>query len=150
MLFALDVSAYGKRGSPEDPVVAIGPRDVTPGTARSPQPGELVLEEWWGKRTGNVAVGMEYRIRNMVLVRCGIFTDLSGAPKLPKVSQTYRPSDVNRFGATLSAGLLTRGYDVSLGVAGTFGWGKTQALVVDDPKPPTGVRACRSRPCSSS
>lgn len=132
LLLALDVSAYGKRGSPEDPVIAIGPADVTPGTLRAPQPGEFVLEQWWGKRTGNVAMGMEYRIRNVVLVRCGAFTDLSGAPKLPKVSQVYLPSDVDRIGATLSAGLLTRGYDVSLGVAGTFGWGQTLAFLADD------------------
>lgn len=134
LLLALDVSAYGKRGSKDDPVVAIGPREITPGTKRAPQPGDLVLQEWYGKRTGNVAAGMEYRIKNVVMVRSGFFTDLSGAPKLPKVSNVYLPSDIDRVGATLSAGLITRGYDVSLGVAATFGWGKTQAFVVDDPE----------------
>jgi hypothetical protein len=136
LLFTFDASAYGKRGSASDPVIAIGRRDVTPGTDRAPEPGDLVLQRWYGRRTGNVAAGAEYRIRDVVLLRCGLFTDLSGAPKLPKSSFTYRPSDINRLGSTLSVGLLARGYDVSLGVAATFGWGRTQALAVDDAEAP--------------
>ncbi len=132
LLFTFDASVYGKRGSKSDPVIAIGRRDVTPGTDRAPEPGDLVLQRWWGKRTGNVAVGAEYRIRDLILLRCGLFSDLSGAPRLPKDSQTYRPADISRLGATLSVGLLARGYDVSLGVVSTFGWGKTMAFTPDE------------------
>ncbi len=136
LLFSLDVSAYGRRGSPSDPVIAIGERKPDPQTGLSPEIGRFVLENWYGKRTANVAWGVEYRIKDFVILRGGLFTDLSGAPSLPKTSRVYRPSDVNRVGATLSVGLLARGYDFSLGTATTLGWGKTLAYAAERPDRP--------------
>jgi hypothetical protein len=128
LLYSFDVSAYGRRGSPDDPVVAIGGLKTTPNTDQKPSPGVFVLQKWYSQRTGNVAAGVEYRFHDFVIVRGGLFTDLSGAPSLPKRSNIYRPTDVNRVGATFSLGVLRGGYDVSLGVVSSFGWGKTLGL----------------------
>ncbi len=136
LLFSLDVSGYGRRGTPSDPVVAIGKRRTNGETGLQPELGVFVLDTWYGKRTANVAWGVEYRMLDFVIVRGGLFTDLSAAHRLPKSSQVYKPSDVNRVGATLSVGLLTRGYDVSVGAATTLGWGNTLAYVADNAETP--------------
>lgn len=136
LLLAFDMSMYGRRGSSHDPVVAIGPAKVTEGTDRAPEPGDLFAERWWTRRIANVAAGFEKSVREVVIVRSGVFTDLSAAPNLPKRSDVYRPADVQRLGCTLSVGLLARGYDMSLGATATLGWGKTFALVADDPDEP--------------
>jgi hypothetical protein len=136
LLLAFDMSMYGRRGSASDPVVAIGPTKVTEGTDRAPEPGDLFAERWWTRRIANVSAGFEKSVREVAIVRGGAFTDLSAAPNLPKTSDVYRPADIHRLGCTASVGLLARGYDVSLGAAATFGWGKTFALVADDPVEP--------------
>lgn len=130
LMFALDVSVNGRRGSRKDPVVTLKRREAE-GDQDLLEVGDFFLETWYGKRTGNVAWGVEYRIRDLIILRSGLFTDLSGAPNVPKTSDIYRPSDVNRLGATLSVGVLTRGYDFSLGATTTVGWGNTLALAPD-------------------
>jgi long-chain fatty acid transport protein len=136
LLLSFDASAYGRRGTKEDPIVAIGEPEAAAGTDRAPSPGAFVVERWWSRYSGNLAAGVEYSIKQVALLRGGVYTDLSAAPSVPKRATQYRPADVNRVGATLSIGLLARGYDLSVGAASSFGWGKTLALVADDPDQP--------------
>jgi long-subunit fatty acid transport protein len=125
-----DVSVVGANGSADDPVVAIGKRDVDFDTGRAARPGDLALEEWYRLTIANVSVGMEYIIYDALVLRAGVFSDLSAAPDLPRTSGYYRPADVNRVGAALSFGIVTAGYDVSLGAIGKFGYGNAMAFSV--------------------
>jgi hypothetical protein len=135
-----DVSVDGGNGSADDPVVAIGKRDPDPETGRSARAGDLALETWYRLAVANVSLGTEYVIYDALVLRAGVFTDLSAAPGLPGSSPTYRPADVNRFGAALSIGIVTAGYDVSLGAIGKFGFGSAMAFSVGPEGEPSYVR----------
>jgi hypothetical protein len=97
-----------------------------------PSSGDLFLERWYTRMTGNVAVGLEAVIRKTVVLRGGFFTDLSSAPMPKKRSNELFPNDVNRYGAALSAGLMAGGYDLSIGAAGRMGRGKGMAYSAAD------------------
>jgi hypothetical protein len=136
LTLALDVSTYGPNGSREHPIVAIGPRNVDPESGRAARPGDLALERWYRVMTANVSIGTEYIMYDALVLRAGLFSDLSAAPNLPRTSTVYRPADVHRVGATLSFGIVSAGYDVSLGAVGKFGHGKAMALAVDSEDAP--------------
>jgi long-subunit fatty acid transport protein len=127
---ACDASVVGGNGSARDPVVAIGKRDIDPSTGRAARAGDLALEQWYRLTTANVSIGTEYVIYDALVLRAGIFSDLSAAPNLPRTSSFYRPADVNRVGAALSFGIVSSGYDVSLGAIGKFGYGNAMAFSV--------------------
>jgi len=81
------------------------------------------METWYRNMTANVSLGGEAVIENTVALRAGLFTSLSAAPSVPRVSDTYYTPDVNLYGGAFSAGYVASGYDLSLGVAGLIGWG---------------------------
>lgn len=130
---AFDASLYGRTGRASDPVRAIGARDPNPETGRVPRVGDLSLESWYRPMTANASLGSEYIIYDAIVFRGGLYTDFSAAPSLPAVSSRYLPSDIHRFGLTLSVGFVTRGYDISLGAIGRIGFGEAMAFSADDP-----------------
>lgn len=126
-LVAFDASLYGPVGSAADPVIAVGAAQPDPVLGDAPQAGDLLVTSWHSKLSGNVSLGIEGKIRETVALRVGFFTDLSAAPPVPKVSGTVVPTDLNRFGGALSVGLISGGYDLSVGAAGVMGRGDGQA-----------------------
>ncbi len=75
------------------------------------------------KAVANVNLGGEWLIANHWTLRGGVFSDFSSAPD---VTYSAKPqlTKVHRFGASLSGGYQARGYDVTVGVTGSFGHGK--------------------------
>ena len=128
---ALDTSLYGRSGNKQHPIVAIGPRTADPETGAVAQAGDLALETWYRVMTANVSMGAEAVIQNTLALRAGLFTSLSAAPDVPRVSDSYAPPDVNLFGGALSAGYVANGYDLSLGLTGLFGIGDALAYSPD-------------------
>lgn len=128
---AFDTSLYGKNGSKSSPVVAIGPRSPDPDTGAVATPGALAVETWYREMTANVSMGAEAVIENTVALRGGLFTSLSSAPDVPRVSSTYTSPDINMYGGTLSVGYVAKGYDLSFGMAGVIGFGDAPAYDVD-------------------
>ncbi len=120
---AFDTSLYGANGTKSNPIVTIGPRRPDSETGAIASAGDLALESWYRTMTANVALGCEAVIENTVALRGGLFTSLSAAPSVPRVSETYYTPDVNLYGGAFSAGYVANGYDLSLGVAGLIGWG---------------------------
>jgi hypothetical protein len=119
----LDASLYGPNGSAEHPVIAVGERKVDPDTGAVPGVGRFELDRWYRETSGNVALGSEFVLSNLVAIRAGFFTSLSAAPSLPRQSATYYYPDIHRFGGAVSVGVIAAGYDLSLGAAGLFGRG---------------------------
>lgn len=128
----LDASVYGPNGSPDHPVIAIGERQTDPETGAVPGVGRFELDRWYRKTSGNVALGSEFLIKNLVALRAGFFTSLSAAPDVPRESDTYYYPDINRFGGALSVGVNAAGYDLSLGATGLFGRGDALAYDLTD------------------
>jgi hypothetical protein len=133
---ALDASLYGPTGSADRPVIAIGKRDPNPETGAVPGVGRFELERWHRLTSGNVAVGGELVLWELVTVRAGLFTSLSAAPAVPRRSANYFAPDIHRFGGAFSAGVTASGYDLSLGVAGLFGRGDAMAYDTADTASP--------------
>jgi long-chain fatty acid transport protein len=126
-LVAFDASVYGPVASADDPVIAVGAAKRDPILGDTPQAGDLLLTRWHSKLSGNVSLGIEGKIRDVLALRVGFFTDLSAAPSVRKASTAVAPADVHRFGGALSLGLIAGGYDVSIGAAGVMGRGDGQA-----------------------
>jgi len=120
---AFDTSLYGWNGTKSNPIVTIGPRSPDSETGAIASAGDLAMETWYRNMTANVSMGAEAVIENTVALRAGLFTSLSAAPSVPRVSDTYYTPDVNLYGGAFSAGYVASGYDLSLGVAGLIGWG---------------------------
>lgn len=78
----------------------------------------------------NVAIGAEHMFGKAV-VAGGLFTNISSAPDVPQTSTEYTPDQVNMFGASVSIGLDTKGYRLTLGATGYFGRGDALAFTVD-------------------
>jgi hypothetical protein len=127
LILNLDGSLYGPTGSPSHPVIAIGERSPDPDTGAVPGVGRFELDRWFRKTSGNVAVGSELLLWDLVALRVGFFTSLSAAPSVPKQSSSYYYPDINRFGGAVSVGVTAAGYDLSLGATGLFGRGDAQA-----------------------
>ncbi|MBW2222976.1 MAG: outer membrane protein transport protein, partial [Deltaproteobacteria bacterium] len=64
--------------------------------------------------TPNVAVGAEH-LFGKVAVAGGLFTNISAAPDVPATATEYTPDQVNMFGASISVGVDTKGYRLSVG-----------------------------------
>jgi long-chain fatty acid transport protein len=133
LTIALDTSLYGKNGTESSPVVAIGPRDPDPETGVVPEAGAFAVETWYRHMIANVSMGAEAVLDETVALRGGLFTSLSSAPDVPRVSATYVSPDVHRLGGAFSVGYVANGYDLSLGIAGLFGFGDALAYAVDAP-----------------
>lgn len=71
----------------------------------------------------NVNLGGEWSIDNHWTVRGGIFTDFSSAPDV-EFSRSPQLTKVNRVGSTLSISFRDKGYDITLGMSGSFGYGQ--------------------------
>lgn len=123
LTLALDTSLYGKTGSALDPVVAVGAREAAPGTRAVGAAGAFMQERWHRTYNGNVSLGLSAVISDTVAVRCGVYTDLSSAPSVPRFSADYRAADIHRVGGTVSVGLASDSYDFSLGMVGLYGRG---------------------------
>jgi long-subunit fatty acid transport protein len=123
-----DLSVYGKNGNTSHPIRAIGRRNPAPDTGLVPRAGDYAVDAWHTKMTANVSIGTEYIVYDALVFRGGVFTDLSAAPNLPSASATYRPADIHRFGAALSMGLVSSGYDVSLGAVARLGYGDAMSF----------------------
>jgi|GEM_PF-2425140 len=70
----------------------------------------------------NFNIGWEYIIDATWTIRNGFFTDFSSSPDV-KPSIDPQQWKINRYGATLAGGFKHRGYDISIGVMGTYGRG---------------------------
>jgi hypothetical protein len=125
---SLDGSLYGPNGTKQEPVVAVGDRRPDPETGAIASVGHFELDSWYRKTSGNVAIGSEVKVWQMIAVRAGLFTSLSAAPDVPRASTQYYAPDINRFGGALSVGVTRAGYDLSLGAAGLYGRGTGMAL----------------------
>jgi long-subunit fatty acid transport protein len=126
---ALDGSLYGPTGSVEQPVIAVGKRHPDPETGAVAGVGRFELERWHRKTSGNVAIGTEVVLWDLVALRAGLFTSLSAAPSVPRESASYYAPDIHRFGGAFSVGVVKAGYDLSLGVTGL--WGRGDAMAYD-------------------
>lgn len=131
---AFDASLYGRDGSPASPIVAIGARSPDPDTGAVPEAGALAIETWYREMTANISLGTEAVIEDTLALRGGLFTSLSAAPDVPRVSNTYQAPDTNLYGGAVSLGYVASGYDLSLGLAGLLGFGDGLAYVVDAPQ----------------
>jgi long-subunit fatty acid transport protein len=131
LTIALDGSLYGPTGSRAHPVIAIGPRTPNPETSAIAEPGAFISDRWYRSFNGNVALGASISLPRTVTIRAGVYSDLSSAPRVPKVSSTYSPPDVHRVGGTLSLGLRNEGYDLSVGAIGVFGVGRGLSFSAD-------------------
>lgn len=136
LTLALDTSLYGRTGSAEKPVVAIGDRAPDPDTGAVPGVGHFELARWYRRTSGNVALGAEVILWDKVAVRAGFFTSLSAAPNVPARSDRYHAPDINRFGGALSVGIQAAGYDLSLGTTGLVGRGDALSYSPDDASAP--------------
>lgn len=123
LVLSFDTSLYGRTGSSRDPVLAVGPRRPHPVTGAVAELGAFTEESWYRTYNGNVAVGLSTLVRERFVVRCGLYTDLSSAPPVPRFTSTYQAADVHRAGGALSLGILADGYDISLGMVGVVGRG---------------------------
>ena len=80
--------------------------------------------------TPNVAVGAEH-LFGKVAVAGGLFTNISAAPDVPATTTEYTPDQVNMYGASISVGLDTKGYRLTVGAIGYFGRGDALAFTLD-------------------
>ena len=80
--------------------------------------------------TPNVSVGAEH-IFGKVAVAGGLFTNISSAPNVPATATEYTPDQVNIWGASISVGLDTKGYRLTIGANGYFGRGDALAARLD-------------------
>jgi hypothetical protein len=80
--------------------------------------------------TPNVAVGAEH-LFGKVAVAGGLFTNISAAPNVPATTTEYTPDQVNMFGASISLGIDTKGYRLSIGATGFFGRGDALSFTLD-------------------
>jgi hypothetical protein len=71
----------------------------------------------------NLNLGGEWTLIRQWTVRSGVYSDFSAAPKVTD-SLTPQETRVHRVGGTYSIGYRAKGYDLTLGVTGTFGRGK--------------------------
>jgi hypothetical protein len=124
LMLSVDTSLYGKTGSPRNPVAAVAPRTPDPTTGATPDVGSFYTERWYRTHNGNVALGAEAMLRESIAVRAGLYTDLSSAPPIPRVTSVYQMPDVHRVGGAFSVGLVNDGYDISIGAIGVFGRGR--------------------------
>ncbi len=132
----MDASLYGPTGSKRNPVVAVGDRKPDPDTGAVATVGRFELDRWHRKTSGNVSIGSELMLWEVIAVRAGLFTSLSAAPEVPAASTQYFAPDIHRFGGAISVGLTRSGYDLSLGAAGMFGRGRGMALdLTNDAEP---------------
>lgn len=128
---ACDASLYGPDGSEKRPIVAIGPRAPNPETGATPSAGAYVSETWHRSFNGNIALGLDATIRDSIAIRSGLYTDFSSAPRVPRSAAAYHPPRVHRVGGTLSLGLVSDNYDLSIGMIGVLGRGKALSLGAD-------------------
>jgi long-chain fatty acid transport protein len=135
LVLAFDSSLYGRSGSARDPVVAIGARRADERTGAVPHVGAFFEERWHRTYSGNVSLGLEATFADSVAVRCGLYTDLSSAPAIPRYASSYQAPDVHRLGGAFSIGLVSDGYDFSLGVVGLYGRGRALSFSDDATEP---------------
>ncbi|MEM9070331.1 MAG: hypothetical protein AAGE52_17620 [Myxococcota bacterium] len=136
LLIGADVSFIGRVGRPNDPVRRFGSPDADPVTGFVPQPGDYVSQSSHREFTFNFSVGLEAVLAGVVPLRVGFFTDRSAAPEVDNPTNVYQPVHVDRYGSTLSVGVRSGDYDISLGAAVLFGRGdglRTNPFGVDDP-----------------
>jgi hypothetical protein len=131
LTLAIDGSLIGPSGSKDKPIIAVGPRKPDPETGAVPQVGAFMSETWYRNYSGNVSIGASASLPRTITLRAGLYTDLSSAPSVPKVSATFYEPDVNRVGGTLSVGLRNEGLDLSVGCIGVFGRGNALAFNAD-------------------
>ena len=81
--------------------------------------------------TPNFAVGAEHKFGKIV-VAGGLFTNISSAPDVPETSDQYVPDQVNMWGASVSVGVDTKGYRLTLGATGMYGKGDALGVVIDN------------------
>jgi len=125
----LDFLLHGPTGSASDPVVAVGPPRVDPYFGRAPALPFILPGSYYTTFVGNVALGVEGVIADVVPWATGVFTDLSAAAPISGPSEIYAWPDVDRFGVTASLGWRAKGYNLQIGGALVLGAG--DALVVN-------------------
>ncbi|HKP60955.1 MAG TPA: hypothetical protein VJV78_29700 [Polyangiales bacterium] len=119
-----DAALTGPNGSEDDPVELFG----TGGRDDLEPPGVLMAEKFYRLLTPNFNLGVETMISDVVILRGGVFTDLSAVPDV-HAGDTYQLSDISRFGASMSVGL--RFGDVDMTFGGFIRWGRGETLGID-------------------
>jgi hypothetical protein len=119
----LDAALTGPNGSIDSPVHLFG----TGGRDDLEPPGVLVAETFRRELCPNFNLGVETTIASLLVLRGGVFTDLSAVPEV-QAGDVYQLSDVSRFGVATSIGLKVGDVDMTLGGFVRFGKGHTLGI----------------------
>jgi len=131
LTLSLDGSAYGGTASKSHPQKSISihatdnPDDVEPTT------GNLFMNGWYRRPTGNVSVGAQIAAGHMLDLSVGFFTDFSSAPSIQQTSTEYSEPDVNHLGATWACAFHKGRYNVSVGLLALWGQGDGYSFNAD-------------------
>jgi hypothetical protein len=121
-LLTLDISLLGPEGSSDDPrpLVELGDGD--------PSPGLFVPMVNYRRLSVRGAVGFERVVADRFPIRGGLLMELSSAPPVPNTAEEFRRENIDTLGLSLSAGLRSGGFDLSIGATGLLGFGTVLAL----------------------
>lgn len=86
----------------------------------------------------NVNLGGEVIIRERWPLRMGFFTNFSSAPEIVPSNEPALPR-IHIVGGTISLGYTSGGFDINIGVMGSFGRGEAQTVGPQGPDLPTYV-----------
>jgi len=120
---ALDASLYGPLGSEDDPVEPYEGLVPDPMSGAVPQPGDFAIQGYYAEMTGNVAIGVDTLIEEVVPIRAGLFTNFSAAPPITGPRNYYALANIHGVGATLAVGVRSGAYDVSVGALASISRG---------------------------
>jgi hypothetical protein len=123
--FHLPISYTRIRGDP------VEDRRCPEGRENCDEPNEEASPKWFDpgivsrvtrRPVVNFNAGWELIVEDTWTIRNGLFTDFSSAPHVVAGLEPQLPR-VHRYGATLSLGWQSRGYDIAVGAMGAFGRG---------------------------
>lgn len=127
LTLAIDSSLYAPVGSKDRQVRRVRRPEADALTGETARLPSLFEDTYYTRFMGNWALGAEALLGNWVAARVGFFTNLSAAPRIEGASDTYQPPFINQYGVTASAGLISGGYNVSVGAIALLGSGTALA-----------------------
>ncbi|MDD5309403.1 MAG: outer membrane protein transport protein [Deltaproteobacteria bacterium] len=89
-----------------------------------------IVREVDRKTIANLNLGTEAIFDQAWTLRVGLFTDFSSAPAV-KPSPQAQLTRMNRYGASLSVGYQSEGYDITIGAMGSLGSGEASVYHFD-------------------
>jgi hypothetical protein len=121
-LLTLDASMLGPAGGTNEPLPLVETR------TNDPFPGVFVPARTAREVSLRGALGFELLAWDLFPIRGGLLAELSSSPAIPDKSPVYLREDINTFGAALSFGVRTEGYDISVGASALYGVGTGLAV----------------------